>query len=187
MNVVCEYKERMLLSDGAMAVSFTARGEEKDKLRQIADKITKWQERGKEAVKLEITVKKYSPKRSIEANAYAWTLIGKLANKSKLDKNAIYKDYIVELGIKQTVQINKEAVKTLLHAWADRGLGWITEVLDTDDRGLTLVDLYYGSSSFNKKQMNDLTNLIVNDCKLEGIETRTPDQIAQMINLWGEK
>jgi hypothetical protein len=44
--------------------------------------------------------------------------------------------------------------------------------------------LYYGSSSYNTKQMSRLINNIVQECQILGIETKTPDEIANMLNLW---
>jgi HD superfamily phosphohydrolase len=44
--------------------------------------------------------------------------------------------------------------------------------------------LYYGSSSYNSHQMTRLLNNIIYECQALGIETKTPDEIANMLNLW---
>ena len=51
--------------------------------------------------------------------------------------------------------------------------------------GCTNVILYYGSSTYNTEQMSRLINLVVEDCKAQGVETMTPDEINRMLSLWG--
>ena len=183
MKFVGEYKEHLFTSDGAVAVTFTANGEEKGKARQIAEEMRTSLTSAKEAVKYEISIKKYSPKRSLNANSYFWTLTTELARVLKVKSEDIYREYVKELGICQTVEINNAAVKTLQYAWADRGLGWIAEVLDKGERQ-TVVNLYYGSSSYNSRQMAQLIDLVVNDCKLNGIETKSKEDINSLVNEW---
>ncbi len=47
---------------------------------------------------LDIEVKKHRNKRSLDANAYCWVLIGKLAEKMNLKVNEVYKMAIKEVG-----------------------------------------------------------------------------------------
>lgn len=183
MKFVGEYKEHLFTSDGAVAVTFTAKGEEKNKARQIAEEMRTSLQDGKDAVKYEINIKKYSPKRTLNANAYFWTLTAELSRVLKTKSEDIYREYVKELGICQTVEINNSAVKTLQYAWADRGIGWIAEVLDKGERQ-TVVNLYYGSSSYSSKQMAQLIDLVVNDCKLNGIETKSKADIDSLISEW---
>lgn len=46
--------------------------------------------------------------------------------------------------------------------------------------------LYYGSSTYDTAQMSRLINIIVEECKAQGIETRTPDEISKLVSLWGD-
>lgn len=45
--------------------------------------------------------------------------------------------------------------------------------------------LYYGSSTFDTKQMARLIDNIVQDCKALGIETLTPQQLDALKEEWG--
>ena len=44
--------------------------------------------------------------------------------------------------------------------------------------------LYYGSSTFDTKQMSRLIDNIVQDCKAVGIETLTPQQLDALKEGW---
>ena len=50
--------------------------------------------------------------------------------------------------------------------------------------GCTNVILYYGSSSYDTEQMSSLIDLLVDDCKAQGIETATPDELARYKEEW---
>lgn len=70
--------------------------------------------------------------------------------------------------------------------WSKHGLGWITEVVPSKIPGCQNVIFYYGSSEYDTKQMSRLIDLIIDECKEQGIETLTPDEIARMKASWGE-
>lgn len=183
MKFVGEYKEHLFAANGDLTVSFTVRGGERAEAMETFAKLEKARLDAKETIKYDIEIKKYSPKRSLNANSYFWALANELARVLKVKSEDIYREYVKELGICQTVEINNAAVKTLQYAWADRGLGWIAEVLDKGERR-TVVNLYYGSSSYNSKQMAQLIDLVVNDCKLNGIETKSKEDINSLVNEW---
>lgn len=72
-------------------------------------------------------VKVYKPKRSLDSNAYAWVLLGKLQDKLHIPKEEIYKDLIRNIGSYEIVPVRDEAVEKFRQAWSKNGLGWITE------------------------------------------------------------
>ena len=73
-------------------------------------------------------------------------------------------------------------MSTLEVAWSRQGLGWLTERIADD----TLM-LYYGSSSYNTKQMSRLLDNLIQDAKALGITTETPEEIEKMKALWAEE
>lgn len=124
-------------------------------------------------------------KRSTDANAYFFTLADKLAERLNIPKTEIYRNYVKEIGgVSETVCVKTEAVQKLCEGWKHNGLGWQTDTVPSKIDGCTNVILYYGSSTYNTEQMSRLINLVVEDCKVQGIETRTPDEIADMLSLW---
>lgn len=132
-----------------------------------------------------IEIKKYHKRRSLDANAYAWVLIDKLASTLRMDKDDVYREAIRSIGgVSETVCVIDSAVERLCKGWKHNGLGWFTEVFPSKIKGCSNVILYYGSSTYDTKQMGDLIDHLIQDCQAVGIETATPDDIANLKSLW---
>lgn len=129
-------------------------------------------------------VKEYKEKRSLDANAYAWVLLGKLQDKLHISKEEIYKDAIKTIGSYEVIPIKNEAVERFRQSWSKNGLGWITETTKSKLEGFTNVIAYYGSSSYNTSEMSRLIELIVQECKQQGIETKTQQEIDSLLKNW---
>lgn len=135
--------------------------------------------------KLVIRLAKHRKKRSLNANAYAWHLMGEIAESQGITSEEVYRHQIREVGIFRVVEINEAAADTLSHSWGLHGLGWFAERLDYGKtEGFVLMRLYYGSSSYDSKQMSRLLENIIQDCEALGIQTKTPDEIANLVSLW---
>ena len=138
--------------------------------------------------KLSIEIKPYRARRSLDANAYFFVLADKLAEKLNTTKEDIYRNAIRDIGgVSETVCVKNEAVERLCEGWMRMGLGWQTETFPSKIEGCTNVILYYGSSTYNTEQMHRLIENVVQDCKAVGIETMTPNELANMLSLWGER
>lgn len=135
---------------------------------------------------LDIKISKPTKKRSRDANAYAWTLLSQIAELINSTKEDVYKEYIRQKGIYRDITLNNEAVNTFTHAWSKNGLGYVYDVLEKDDKFTTLL-AYYGSSSYNSKQMANFIDYVVNEAKELGIQTETPDEIERMKATWMPK
>lgn len=134
---------------------------------------------------VEITVKKYRKKRSLDANAYAWVIIDKLAAKLNLPKADVYRECIRSIGgVSQTVCVMEKAADALIDGWRHNGLGWFAETFPSKIDGCTNVILYFGSSTYDTKQMSALIDYLVEACILQGIETATQDEIAKYKEEW---
>ncbi len=135
--------------------------------------------------KLSIEIKQYRERRSLDANAYFFVLADKVAEKLHTTKVDVYRNCIKEIGgVSETVCVKNEAVERLCEAWEQNGLGYQTETFPSKIKGCTNVILYYGSSTYDSAQMSRLIENIVQDCKDLGIETATPNEIANLISLW---
>ena len=139
----------------------------------------------KDKDKLSIEIKQYRKKRSNSANAYAWVLMEEIAKNQGITKDEVYLSQIEKVGVFKPIAINKDAVETITHSWSLHGMGWIVQRIgDSDIDGMVELALYYGSSSYNTQQMTRLINNIIYECQTLGIETKTPDEIANMLSLW---
>ena len=135
--------------------------------------------------KLSVELKKYRPRRSLDANAFCWLLLGKLAENQGVPVDEIYRHYIREIGGNaDVVCIKNEALPKLQEAWKRCGLGWFTEVFPSKIDGCTNVLLYRGSSEFDSAMMTRFIDNIVQDCKAVGVETATPEELALLKERW---
>lgn len=133
-----------------------------------------------------ITVKEQRKKRSLSANAYAWTLIDKLTAYMSLPKEEIYRSYVKNIGGNmEHMRVEDRAVDTLCRVWNEKGIGWITETAPSGFEGWTDVFLYYGSSTYDTATMSRLIDLIVQDCKAFGIETLEDIELERLVEANG--
>lgn len=131
-------------------------------------------------------IKEHREKRSLDANAYAWVLLDKLAQATRIPKTEIYRKAIKEIGgVSDTVCVLERAADRLEKGWESNGIGWFSERSESRLGGCVNVTLYYGSSVYDTAQMSRLIDYIVEDCKALGIETLTPDKLAMLKEEWG--
>lgn len=136
----------------------------------------------------ELTVEiKDGQKRSLTANAYAWVLIDKLAEKTRIPKSEIYRQTIREIGgVSETVCVVEKAAEHLKEVWESNGIGFqAVEEPSKLDKCVNMT-LYYGSHLYDTKQMSRMIDTLVSECQLQGIQTATPGEIANLLSLWGE-
>ena len=129
-----------------------------------------------------VEIKKARKKRSLDANAYAWVLIDKIAEKTGVRKTEVYRNAIKEIGgVSDAVCVVNKAVDRLREGWESNGVGWQTETMPSKIDGCTNVILYYGSSTYDSKQMASLIDLLIQDAEQLGIPTITPQEEARLI------
>lgn len=131
------------------------------------------------------TLSKEKKKRSLDANAYAWVLMDKLAAVTGVSKTEVYRHAIREVGgNSDVIRVKAEAVDAVKAGWERNGLGWQAEVLTADDPAMRNVVLYYGSSTYDSAQMSRLIDGLIQDAQALGIETLPPYKLAGMLEAW---
>lgn len=136
-------------------------------------------------LKLNVDVTKHYNKRSLDANAYMWVLLGKLQSTLNMPKEHIYKDLIKNVGVYEVIPVKDAAVERFCRAWEGNGIGWVTETTPSKLEGFTNVIAYYGSSTYNTKEMATLIDLLIQECKQFGIETEPQEKINALLEMWG--
>lgn len=127
-----------------------------------------------------VKITRYRKRRSLDANAYAWVLIDKIAQAMLVDKSTIYRSAIKDIGgVSDLVAVADSAVDKFRANWEKQGLGWQTDVFDSKD-GYKRVIVYYGSSTYDTKQMSQLIDNLVQDAQVLGIETLPPAELARL-------
>lgn len=134
---------------------------------------------------IDAEIKKFRERRSLDANAYAWVLMEKLALATNILKTDIYRNTIRKIsGVSETVCVQDAALERLCSGWEHNGKGWQAEKFPSKIEGCTNVTLYYGSSTYDTAQMSRLISQIVEDCQERGIETMTPMELARLTEGW---
>jgi len=139
-------------------------------------------------VEVNIEIKKVSKHRSLDANAYCWVLIDKIAEKTGEKKTNVYRQAIREIGgVSDTVCVQDKAVERLREGWEKNGIGWQTDTFKSKVEGCTNVILYYGSSVYDSKQMAQLIDSLIQDAEALGIPTLTEEQATKLKGNWAKK
>lgn len=137
-----------------------------------------------ECEKLNIKAVKYRERRSLDANAYAWVLMQKIAEAIHSDKWTVYLEMLKKYSREFTFVICKEKainrLKELYRTCIDLG-----EVNVNGMEGHQM-QVFFGSSTFDTKAMSIFIDGIVSECKELGIETLTPDEIERMKCKWNQ-
>ena len=135
----------------------------------------------------ELTVKEYRRKRSLDANAYAWVLIHKLAKAMGLSPEEVYLQQIPNVGGNVTpLCVREKDVERVKRAWQNNGLGWpVKDLGPSQVRGCRNLMAYHGSSTYDTAQMSRLIDNLVQDCKALDIETMTEEKLALLKEEWG--
>lgn len=121
-------------------------------------------------------------KRSLQANAFAWVLIGKIADKTRVERSEVYKQMIRDVGGNSvSVVLRNDAVKQFCTDWHRNGIGWVTDEIPNGE-DTTLVIAYEGSHVYDKAQMSRFIDLLVREAKDHGIHVE--DDIDKMIADW---
>ena len=131
--------------------------------------------------KLSIEVKEYRAKRSLNANAYAWLLIGKIADILLAGKDEIYFRLLKRYG-------QSELISVLSHVPISHYLKYYEEAGESTLNGKTFTHyrVFKGSSEFDTREMSIFIDGVVSEAKGLGIQTETPEEIARLKSLWGE-
>lgn len=126
-------------------------------------------------------VKEYHPKRSLNANAYAWALIGQIANVLRKSKEEVYFEMLKSYGQSEFVSVRSDIdVKGYFKYYEEYGKGHV------EGREFTHYKVYKGSSEFDSREMSILLDGIIQEAKAQGIETITPAEKERMLNEIGE-
>lgn len=138
--------------------------------------------------KLDIDIKKYRKKRSLDANAYCWVLCDKIAKEISKDgtittKEEIYKDAIKNIGTFEPMIVEEKAFENFKRLWEKQGLGFLIQEVTRKDKCVK-VHCYYGSSTYDSKEMSLLIELLVEEAKQLNIEVKTEQEIESLLKMW---
>ena len=134
----------------------------------------------------DLEVKEHRKKRSLDANAYCWTLINKIADALRITPIEIYRQAILNIGGNyEVIPIKEEAAEHFRQVWQAQGLGWpCVDMGKSKIAGYRNLRAYYGSSTYDTRQMSQLIDNLVQDCRALDIEVKSEEEIASIMRAW---
>lgn len=133
----------------------------------------------------DLEIKQHREKRSLDANAYYWRLVGELARAVNDTPGNIYRRHIQDIANYDTLCVVTDAVHDFERRWKSGHLGRFVETRESKISGCTTVLAYYGSSDFDTREMSRLIDNCIQDCSAAGVETLSPDKLALLKEEWG--
>ena len=128
----------------------------------------------------EYEVKEYKHKRSLNANAYYWVLINKIADALNQSKEFVHMCMLKQYGQRYVVCVPYDTpIESLVKYYEQDG------VRKQGDRLFKTYNVYLPSSEMNTYEMSKLIDGTVEEAQSMGIETMTPDEIAHLKAMWG--
>ena len=137
----------------------------------------------------DLTIKEHRQKRSLDANAMAWSLINQIADALRIPPVEVYRQAIQDIsGNNEIIPIKEQAVEQFKQAWSCHGIGWMCRDLGKSKiAGYRNLIVYYGSSVYDSRQMSNLIDHLVQDCKALGIEVLSERERSLLLDEWGGK
>lgn len=135
---------------------------------------------------LTVEINQYRKARSLDANSYMWVICQKIAEVIHSTKELVYQKFVKDVGQFSIVPIKDgEPLKRWIEVWESKGLGWFSEVLDDSKLdGYKKVISYWGSSSYNSREMGVLIDEIILQAKELDIEVIPLEKLEKMKGEW---
>ncbi len=127
---------------------------------------------------VEISVRKWKEKRSLDANAYLWALITKIANALRESKEDIYLDALKAYGQGGAVSVEERYAEDF-----KRSYKYHEKLGESELNGKTFVHFRFwvGSSEYNTEEMSILIDGVIREAKNLGIETMDEAELKSLI------
>ncbi len=124
-------------------------------------------------------IKEHKEKRSLTANAYAWTLIGKIAEVLRTSKDETYLTMLKRYG-------QSEMVSVVSSIDVSGYFKYYEPIATTTLQGkeFTHYRVYLGSSHYNTKEMAVLIDGIISEAHDLGLSTLPPAEVERLKEMW---
>ena len=137
---------------------------------------------------VDVDIKIHRKRRSRDANAYFHVLVDKLRQKLNISFTACKNMLITSYGQIDFIDDVPATVKTNIPPEYMREQETPhMKMIQVDADGVFWYRVYRGSHTYNTAEMATLIDGTVLECKEQGIQTETPDEIAKMVQVWGMK
>lgn len=181
----CTLENCLTDADGSLVVSLRVPKDETYTAKQTVATIRTGLANGKE--RLTAAFAWYKESRSLNANAYFHVLVDKIAEKMQLGADEIKVKMVLEYGTMATecgepviAALPKSANISEYWTYAK----WIADFIAKNGKPYSQYVFYKHTHTLDKSEMARLINGVVYEAQELGIETRTPDELASLIENW---
>lgn len=126
-------------------------------------------------------IKEHREKRSLNANNYAWQLIGKIADVLRTSKDEVYLQMLKRYGQSEAVSVLSDIDVTGYFKYFS-----VMGESTLQNKRFTHYRIYKGSSEYDTREMSVLIDGIVSEAKILEIETLPTSEIERMKQLWNQ-
>ena len=131
----------------------------------------------------DVTIKQHREKRSKNANDYSWLLQDKIAKATGKSIEDVHEQMVLDYGVTETYSIKKCAFDSAKRVFDYfKILGEST----ANNNDFVHVRVGIGTHLYDTKEMSDFIHGVVQEAQNLDIETRTPNEIAEMLSLWDQ-
>lgn len=128
----------------------------------------------------DLTIIPHREKRSLNANAYMWALVGKIADAVRLDKETVYRRLLEAYGQFEVIEMRSDIDP---EKWF-RYMMPIGTVIH-DGKTYNQFKAWRGSSEYDTREMAILLDGVINEATNLGIPTITEDELNRIKGVWG--
>lgn len=128
----------------------------------------------------DVEIKLHREKRSKDANAFLWALLGKMAGVLKSTNDDLYLESLRRYGQSFLVKVRSSELESAMREfkYCEPFEQW------SDPKGDTAyIKVFRGSSTYDTKEFSRLLDGVIDEAKAIGIDT-DPEEIKQLIERW---
>lgn len=127
-------------------------------------------------------IKEHRNKRSLNANAYCWALIGEIADNMRMSKEDVYLNMLRDYGQSEIISVRSDInISGYFKYYEEAGTGTV------NGKEFTHYKVYKGSSEYDTREMSIFIDGVIQEAQALGIQTLTPTQIAELKSLEATK
>ena len=158
----------------------------KPNLTQIKQDLTKLKLRLEKGKTLSVELKEYREQRSLDANAYFHVLVNKIAEVLRIGADECKRNLVLDYG---TIATDEKGVvvgfKAMKGVPVAQFCKYAKEYEECEENGKPFIKyiVYKETHTLDKAEMARLIDGTVDEAKQLGIETKTPQQIAEILSL----
>ena len=130
---------------------------------------------------LRVKVVRYRKKRSLSANAMFWHCIGEISKAMQVDKWDVYLQMLKEYGKYTYICVRPEMVDAVRSQWRE---SMIWNSVDVNGEEAVQMLCFFGSSSYNSKEMSVLIDGTIETMKELGLDTPMSQDIRVALEQW---